>query len=202
MAGWSAINHPNSFEVGSGVPNRSKFLVCLARFDDAIAQPFQILTSYLAARDHRLNKVLRDAECLVISGWIVTLVATFFTTYGLPEKLLIIVATLVLLAAEKKLLMAHHGMCKLGWNRDVAELYRTSALRYKERFLVFRVLGLLGFASLPFISLLFAPEWQSADVTAYLTLMIYVCKFYIERSFPSDDWGRDHVPANAGKAGR
>jgi hypothetical protein len=171
MAGWSAINHPNSFEVGSGVPNRSKFLVCLARFDDAIAQPFQILTSYLAARDYRLNKVLRDAECLVISGWIVTLVATFFTTYGLPEKLLIIVATPVL-------------------------------LRYKERFLVFRVLGLLGFASLPFISLLFAPEWQSADVTAYLTLMIYVCKFYIERSFPSDDWGRDHVPANAGKAGR
>lgn len=179
-----------------------KFLVGLGRFDDAIAQPFQILVSLLAARNYRLNAVLRDAECLVISGWIVTLAATFFSTYGITEKLLITVTSLVVLMAEKKLLFAHHSMCKLGWNREVADLYRASALRYKECFLLFRVCGLAGFAGLPVVSLLFDPEWQSADVTAYLTLLIYICKFYIERSFPTDDRRLDHVPMSAGEAGR
>jgi hypothetical protein len=166
-----------------------------------MAQPFQLLTSYMSAKDYRLNKVLRDVECLAISGWIVTIFATFFSTYALSEKLLIVIVSLVVLAAEKKLLFAHHSMCMLGWTRDVAELYRTSALLYKERFLVFRVLGLVGFASLPFFLFVFDPEWQAVDVTAYLTLVIYVCKFYIERSFPVDDWERDHIIMRAGEVG-
>lgn len=182
--------------------NQSKFLAGLGRFDDAIAQPFQILVSLLAARNYRLNAVLRDVQCLVISAWIVTLSAALFSTYGITEKLLITVASLVVLTAEKKLLFAHHSMCKLGWNREVAELYRSSALRYKVRFLLFRVYGLTGFASLPVLSLVFDPEWQSVDVIAYLALLIYICKFYIERSFPTDDWRRDHVPMSAGEVGR
>lgn len=188
------------FKLAFGVNNHSKLLGALAAFDDVIAQPFQLLTCYLASRDYRLNKVLRDAECLVISGWIVTCAAMLFSSYGVGEKLLVALVTLVVLTAEKKLLFAHHSMCKLGWNLEVSELYRTSALRYKDRFLGFRLVSLACFVSLPVFSIAFDPEWQSADVTAYLTLLIYICKFYVERSFPTDDWGLDHMPVKTGKA--
>jgi hypothetical protein len=189
-------------DIGFGVRRQSKFLIGLGRFDDVIAQPFQIVVSILAAKNYRLNQVLRDVECLVISGWIVTLTAALFSTYGVTEKLLVTVVALAVLIAEKKLLLAHHALCKLGWTRDVAELYRSSALRYKEGFLLCRCCGLAAFASLPVLSMFFDPDWQSADVTAYLTLLIYVGKFYIERSFPTDDWGVDQVPMGTGKASR
>ena len=183
-----------------GVNNHSKFLGVSALFDDVIAQPFQLLASHLSSQGYRLNKVLRDVECLVISGWIVTFASMMLSTYGVTEKFLAAAVALTILAAERKLLLAHLSMCKLGWNREVSELYRTSALRYKERFRPFRLLSLFAFASLPVFTLAFDPEWQSADVTAYLTLLIYICKFYIERSFPTDDWGLDRMPVKAGEA--
>lgn len=188
------------FKLAFGVNNHSKFLGAISAFDDIIAQPFQLITCYLASRDYRLNKVLRDAECLVISAWTVTCATMLLSSYGFDEKLVVVLVTLVVLTAEKKLLLAHHSMCKLGWNLEVSELYRTSAIRYKERFLVFRLLSLFCFAGLPVFSVAFDPEWQSADVTAYLTLLIYVCKFYVERSFPEDDWRLDYMPVKTGEA--
>jgi len=181
---------------------QSKFLVGLSHFDDVIALPFQIVVSLLSAKNYRLNAVLRDFECLVIGSWIVTILATIYSTYSVSEKFLMILVSVMVVMAEKNLLFAHHNMCKLGWSREVAELYRTSALRYKDAFLIYRVLGLVAFLSFPALSLLTAPEWQFVDVTTYLALLIYVYKFYVERSSPTDDLGLDPVAMRAGEFGR
>lgn len=167
--------------------NKQKILNSLTRFDDVIAQPFQMIVDLFSVRSYRLNEILRDVGCLVLSAWFVAMLATAFSSYSFLEKTAFLLLSGVVVIAEVKLLKVHNRLCKTGWTRKVSQLYAISALRYRSSFLLFRLIALVGFTILPLASLILQSNWSFVDVVAYLILLIYVWKFYLERSFPGDE---------------
>jgi hypothetical protein len=159
----------------------------LLRFDDVVAQPFQILVSLLATKQYRLNAIMRDVGCLVVSGWFVTMFAVAISSYSVWQKIAMLLCGLTVLVAEARLLRAHNSLCKIGWSREVSQLYMVSAVRYRTGFLLLRLSALVGFAFLPVLSLLFQSDWGLVDASSYVILFIYIWKFYLERFFPTDE---------------